>query len=555
MCEMHESQRHTTENVFIPAGISIAFLLLKKYTGWEVLYYLNLLTVTWFFTALTVSILKDVSINRFLDKNRADIIAGIIILGYGILMSIMSIARHNAYSTYMYDLGNMDQAIWNSSKGNFLEVTSIGAPCANVPRTINHLEWIYQVFALVYRFIPDVRVLLISQTLFVCMGLLGIYFLSKNSISSRTLQIVSLGCIALFPTLHFANLFDFHGDLLAFPFLIWMVYFYDIKKNRVLSGFMMVGALACKEYAALPLFFYGIVLIVHYKDWRWGTIVSIVSSVYFLTAFYAVMPWFNKGNQTVIISGIYQLQQGVGLLGLIPAIVKNSGRFTSLIFSMHSFESLFYLLFPTFFFIFKRPVMLLPVVPILIKDLLAGIDIGSHRLALGIPFLFISFIYSLKHIESENCSPGKGSCHNRFRAALISSATFVAAFTYGPTPLGHQFYRGIEKYAKNEKDLARDTMVAMIPENIVVSASGMLAPHCTHRRYCYQFPRPFLGACSAARNVDIIVVDSSDQESRIEDHQSFSMETVPWVKSMKYSLIMERCGVYLFKKSGCDDNR
>jgi hypothetical protein len=49
--------------------------------------------------------------------------------------------------------------------------------------------------------------------------------------------------------------------------------------------------------------------------------------------------------------------------------------------------------------------------------------------------------------------------------------------------------------------------------------------------------------------------DSSDQESRIEDHQSFSMETIPWVKSMKYSLVMERCGVYLFEKSGFDDNR
>jgi uncharacterized membrane protein len=429
-------------------------------------------------------------------------------------------------------------------------VTTIGEPCSNVPRSVNHLEWIYLVFAIIYNVVHDIRLLLVAQTFFVCVGLVGVYYLSKSMLKSPALRIVSLVCITLYPLLQYANLFDFHGDLLAFPCLVWMIYFYNVRKNRLISGIMILGALLCKEYAVLPLAFYGIVLIVYNKDWRWGTIVTIVSVAYFFTAFYAIMPWFNGGKPTQIIGAIYHTDLGVDLFGLLPALSKDPQRLLSSVFSMHTLESLFYIVFPMFFFLFKKPLYLLPVIPVIVKDLLAGIDIGSHRLSLSIPFLFVTFIYALQKLESDACIIGNlGKQRYRLKIAMITSATLIASITYGPSPLGHRFYREITKYIKNNTDCARDTIITMVPDNVVVSASGILAPHCTHRRYCYQFPRPFIANCSDAKPVDVIVLDTTDEESRVDKHHGFYSETIPWITSMGFTQIKELSGVYLFKRA------
>jgi uncharacterized membrane protein len=538
--------------ITVGATLSTLLLVLKKSTGMDIFYFLFLSSITCFFAMLCVYFSGNTRFTHLFNNRRSDVSAAIIILLYGVILSGMSVARHDAYSTNMYDLGNMDQAIWNSSNGNFLEVTAIGAPCSNVPRSINHLEWIYLVFAIIYKAIDDVRLLLVVQTFFVCIGLVGLYHLSKSMLRNPALRVISLGCIALYPMLHFANLFDFHGDLLAFPFLVWMVYFYNVRKNRFLSGIMIMGALLCKEYAALPLAFYGIILILDKKDWRWGTAVTLISIGYFFIALYGIMPWFNNGKTTQIISAVYKTEQGVDLIGLIPALTKNPQRLLSLVFSMHTLESLFYIIFPMFFFLYKKPIYLLPVIPIIIKDLLVGIDIGSHRLALSIPFLFVTFLYALQKIESEAFVMGNLERQGyRLKIALIASATLIASITYGPSPLGHRFYREITKYVKNSTDCTRDSIMTLVPDTGVVSASGNLTPHCTHRRYCYQFPRPFIADCSDAKPVDIIALDTNDEESRVGKHHGFYGETIPWIISMGFTQVKELGGVYLFKKSTC----
>jgi uncharacterized membrane protein len=521
-------------------------------TGWDLLYFLNLLSIVWLSAAVASHLFKHVITNISIDNRRADIIAAVIILTYGITLSAMSIARHEAYSTSMYDLGNMDQAIWNSSQGNFLEVTSIGPPCLNVSRAINHLEWIYEIFALLYKVIPGIHVLLVVQTLFVCIGLAGLYFILKATMQSPGLRIVSLFIAALFPALQFANLFDFHGDLLAFPFLMWMIYFYDVRQKPVIAVLLMTGALLCKEYVALVLAFYGIVMIIQNKDWRWGSVVTCISTGYFISAYYLIMPAFNHGNSSEIISAIYATKPGSGLYGLLAAAYENPGRYLSVVFSEHSFESLFYFFFPLLISVWKYPVFLIPVIPVLTKDLFAGIDIGTHRLALSIPFLFASFVYSIMKMEAE-CKGGDNSKNAfHFNLLLILSATVVASIVYGPSPLGHRFYREMGKYVKDTNDIARDSVIAHIPDNAVVSVSGLLAPHCAHRRYCYQFPRPFNAQCSGTIPVNIIALDTNDEESRMENHFSFKKETIPWILSMGYIQIMEHCGVYLFHRSGSD---
>ena len=48
------------------------------------------------------------------------------VLLYIALFSTLTILKHEAFETTAFDLGNMDQAVWNSVRGRFLPFTNWG---------------------------------------------------------------------------------------------------------------------------------------------------------------------------------------------------------------------------------------------------------------------------------------------------------------------------------------------------------------------------------------------------------------------------------------------
>lgn len=59
---------------------------------------------------------------------------------YFVVFSALTMYRHEVYSSARSDLGNMDQAVWNTSEGRFLE--SPNEQGENRSRLANHADFL-----------------------------------------------------------------------------------------------------------------------------------------------------------------------------------------------------------------------------------------------------------------------------------------------------------------------------------------------------------------------------------------------------------------------------
>lgn len=482
-----------------------------------------------------------------LSKKSSVLFLLIIVLTYFILFSFKSTGQFNSFHSRMLDLGNMDQAIWNCSKGRLLESTNLIYPFTNKSRLSGHLEPVYLLLACIYRIKADPRILLVFQTALISVAIITVYLLSLY-ITGNRLKALSIAAIfSLFPALQFMTLFDFHGDVLSIPFLFFSYYFY-LSNKKTWYYLFIIAALSCKEYVALSVAGYGISLIFMHKDIKNGIITSLLGTGYFLAAVFLIIPFFNQGNEPTLISLNYSHIGGnEGLGGIISYASGNPVQFLRSLLTRNSLENLFYLLFPLFFIPLRFWGFLWGAAPVILKDLMAGLDIYNHRLAPAIPFLFIAFIYSLN--EDWHLKFTRRTIKKNCLITLAFISTLIAVYTYGPSPLGHRFWRERNRYFKNEHSKTCLSVIKQIPSDAAISVSSHLAPHLTHRRFCYVFPRPSTVCNRNFNNVQFICIDTSDIESLFEGDTSFETQTIPAVYSSGFSLVTKEKSVFLFRKN------
>jgi len=79
-----------------------------------------------------------------------------------------SVLKHQSFQTHTSDLGNMDQPIWNTLHGRFLEETRPDGRQSS--RLTDHFEPIFALVSLVFLAWDDVRALLVLQTVAIALG-------------------------------------------------------------------------------------------------------------------------------------------------------------------------------------------------------------------------------------------------------------------------------------------------------------------------------------------------------------------------------------------------
>jgi uncharacterized membrane protein len=288
-----------------------------------------------------------------------------------------------------------------------------------------------------------------------------------------------------------------------------------------------------------------------HRDFKRGASVAALGMLYFATAFYIVGPLFNEGRGSVLTSLDYAAIGGnQGLGGMARFAVEHPAAFLGKMTTAQNAESLFYLFFPLAFLPLLSPAFLLGAVPVLFKDALFGMDIANHHFACGLPFLFISFVYGLRRCGKimENNRLTKRLAAIGLPCALVIAASFTATFFYGPSPLGHRFWRGRQVYTVSDHSRACEAVIKNIPQSARISVSDDLAPHLTHRRYCYVFPAPLELPSMTFTKAEYICIDTTNGESLVWGHTRYAEQTLPLIRSIGFDSIMENDGVFLFKK-------
>jgi uncharacterized membrane protein len=519
----------------------------KKTFHLPVLYYPLLVIIAATITCFAVIVIRQPLLSRLARAVSASQRLSLYCLAaaallYLAIFTVLSISRHDAFATRMYDFGNMDQAIWNASQGRGLENTSQLFPYENRTRLANHVEGAYFFLALLYRFVPSPSLLLFFQTACIAAGMLFFSLIAGHLFRSRWKALAAALVYALYPTVQHMNLFEFHADVLAVPALL-AAYLAFVKKRPALFWVCIAGALLCKEYAGLAAGGMGLGLLLYHKNVRTSLPLMAVGFGYFLAAIFVVNPFFNKGQESVILGILYSDlggQAGVG--GIARYMLSHPAGFAGKLFSHANAEGLFYLLFPLAFLPAAVPLIAVAVLPVILKDLFIGVDVGIHRLACALPMLFVSFVFGMKKIETL-CGNHAAWPAPRTVWIFTMAASLLGTWAYGPSPLGHRFWSEQYKYVKSPRVDMYKEFLSRVPDGAAVSASDCFAPHLTHRRYCYVFPQPFSPLSEAALRVGTVLIDTMAR-----DVPRCNCDPIALVKEQGFELVMERQGVFLFTR-------
>ena len=217
--------------------------------------------------------------------------------------SFLSIRRYEALDTGGYDLGNMDQAAWNTLHGCILCETNV----EGIDRRLaHHVEPIFLLIAPLYLVYSNPRTLLLLQTVVVALGALPVYWLAKTKTKNAWVAVIFAALYLLFPALQSATLDEFHPVTLAPTFLLFAFYFLVRKKTIPYIIFLLL-ALSCKENISLLVTMLGLYVLFVRRDRKLGLITTVLGLSWFIVAVYLVIPYFSPQGQSPFLDYYDQL--------------------------------------------------------------------------------------------------------------------------------------------------------------------------------------------------------------------------------------------------------
>jgi uncharacterized membrane protein len=478
------------------------------------------------------SIIKRVDYTRLILITLSCLIAA-----YIVLLSTLSILRHNAFASN-YDLANMDQTVWNTAYGHFFSLTG-GEE--TVSRLSIHADFILILLAPFYLIWNDVRVLLISESVALALGAIPVFFLAWKVLKSRLVALCISFVYLINPGLQWIDIYDFHGVAFAVPTLLSAFYFAYIKKWKwyILFAFL---ALLTKEQISLFLVMLSFVIFFIFKERRVAIITFIFCSIWFLLMFFVVIPYFSPGGKHWALDWLKLSGGGnTEVLEMVRYVWDRT-------FSYETFDYLRRLTRPFGYLpIFGFPWFFLSLPELAINLFSTQAQMRSTRFHYHsgiIPTLVIATIFGLSFMSF---FLRKFKLKEKYVKIILYLMVFylVAAalrVNYNRSPLPSTPSCWCLIYQVSEEDTKFKEILNKIPPGAKVAASGNIRPHITHREYAYTLP-------SGTEVADYIAVLT--QQRIIGDYRQIEFETklVEELKSSKTHKLESNMGdFYLFKK-------
>jgi uncharacterized membrane protein len=445
-------------------------------------------------------------------KNRAHYLAlaavWLMILAYGIYFSAYSIQRHRAFLTNASDLGQIDQAIWNSLQGRALEFTRRTGEQSI--RLTDHVEPIFIPASLVFLIYDNVEALLILQSFVLALGALPVFWItgrrletaatktpSRPAATENDWQIELAGVLfaamyLLFPSLQAANLAEFHAVTFV-PLLVLCAYHYGALKKWGRFAVFALLLLSVKEEIALLVFMlagYFSISNFEFRISNWGTLpkrffvylktaprvplfFALFSLLWFVLTVFVIIPQFNaSGKSPYTCRYVVSEDCRQGVRGLF---LQERLTYLFQLFASSGFVSLF------------DPVSLLLGSPLILANTLSNYPAqysGTfHYSAPVVPYFILAAIGGSAWLIQKLRARGM----NHAFASVVGAAFLVALGFHlyaGYTPIARA-YAFPEISAHNEW-FAR--FANQIPRDAKLSTTPALHPHLSHREFLYRYP-------------------------------------------------------------------
>ncbi len=444
-------------------------------------------------------------------------IVWLLILAFVVTFVTLSLGRHTALGSNGMDLGNVDQALWNTAHGDFLAFTNM-APVRS--RLALHVEPILLLFVPFYWIgLGGPQLLLVVQAIVVGLGALPLYWLAQDVLSgSRKYEVGSreggskdptLGgscsllltpyyslllivfplAYLLLPALEAAVMYDFHAVTLASTFLLFAFYF-GLRRRPWLFSLFVLLTLACKEDMGLTVAMLGLFMIVAWRRWRWGAITALVGVAWFVIAVFLIQPRFSPTGGNIQADRYAWL--GDTPLAIISTLVRRPGIVWDHVWREANLPGyLAGLLLPTAFLSVFGPLAWLPVLPSLAINFLSDNPFtwrleDFHYAAPIAPLVLIATVYGVQRLSK---------WAERWSGTAARSVLILASLLLLVASLAYHYARGFSPLARpyqlwtiSDHQLRAESVFAQVPPDVALFAQSNLNPHVSGRRVLYQDP-------------------------------------------------------------------
>ncbi|MFN8490305.1 MAG: DUF2079 domain-containing protein [Caldilineaceae bacterium] len=426
----------------------------------------------------------------------------LLILSYASYFSDLTLVRYAAFESRALDMGNLDQAVWNTAHGDWFHLT-------NEPGTVNrlslHVEPILIPISWLYWLHSGPETLLVLQAIVVALGALPLFALARFMLKIEWLALIFALTFLLNPSLQAANWLEFHPLTLAPTFLMAAFFFLLVDRPGWFALFAVLAA-SCKEEMALLMFMMGLYAFFILRRRKLGLLTMLLTLSWALFAVLVIQNTFAEGNihwSRYSYLGATPVQKVFTLLTK-PAIVLAQLQ------AAHTWQYLFWLLLPVGFMALLAPEILLLALPSFAINLLADFppmhEVNTLIYAVPIvPFVLMASVVGVRRVVSLYHLRRRASAlHSHAErgneqlpfvpyslllasalCGLVTCGAFFAQHQYGYLPDSGNY----QAFTITDHHRRAASVIAQIPPNAKVSAQDRLNPHVSGRKSIYIFPR------------------------------------------------------------------
>jgi uncharacterized membrane protein len=417
------------------------------------------------------------------------VIAGIVAYAAG--LSYLSIVRHQALLTGVWDLGYYAQLTW--------DLANLRAPRSSVWGSApwgNHATFILIVAAPFLRLFPDPATLLILQSITLALGALPAFFLGRQVWGNPLAGAVTAGVYLLYPPLQFANLFDFHADTFATPLLL--AAFAALFAGRI--GWALLWAamlIVVKEDMALVSVTFGLYVAAIHRRWSGLALATMAAVAFGLFVWVLIPSWI----QTPYFSLFNRWPHlGASPWEITASPLLRPSAFWGTVLQPERVGYLILLLIPLAGLPLWAPEILAVGLPPLASNFLSGIEmqytIRGHYTAALTPILIVAAVVGSHRAGAYLKERGRRP--SAVLAGLVATSV-AASLAFSPLPWSRDPFA-----RKHFWDVAPNHtlagLLAAVPADASVSAANHLGAHLALRRMLDLFP-------GGADTADFVLVD------------------------------------------------
>jgi uncharacterized membrane protein len=419
------------------------------------------------------------------------VLAGIAAYAGG--LSYLSLFRHQALLTGIWDLGYYAQLAW--------EVSQLEVPRSSIWHDAvwgNHATFILAVAAPFLRLHPHPATLLVMQSVVLALGAVPAYCLGRRVWAKSSAGAVTAGVYLLYPPLQFANLFDFHADTFATPILL--AAFASIFGGR--TGWALAWAcllMLVKEDMVLVSLTFGLyVAMVHRRPSGLG-LAAVAATVFALLIWVVLPSWIQ--------SPYFSVHNPWSHLGdtpweLIASPVLRPTAFLGTILQPERLGYLMMLVVPLAGLPLLAPEVLAVGLPPLVSNLLSSNEMqytirGQYTAALT-PILITAAVVGSRRAAVWVEERG---WHPRAVLAAMATTSVIASLTFSPLPWSQDPFARKQFWDVNPRP-AVASIAARIPSDASLSAANHVGAHLALRNAIYPFP-------AGVDRADYVIVDVS----------------------------------------------